>query len=55
MYSKTGTWKSTKSSLAELRSALDQAEAVFKGLARCMKKAAAVTSSRMPSSKGVLV
>ncbi len=31
-----------------------QAEAVFKGLARCMKKAAAVTSSRMPSSKGVL-
>ncbi|HJB37592.1 MAG TPA: Sir2 silent information regulator family NAD-dependent deacetylase [Candidatus Acutalibacter ornithocaccae] len=31
MYSKTATGKSTKSSLAELRSALDQAEAVFVG------------------------
>ena len=31
MYSKTVTGKSTKSSLAELRSALDQAEAVFIG------------------------
>ena len=31
MYSKTATGKSTKSSLAELRSVLDQAEAVFIG------------------------
>ncbi len=31
MYSKTATGKSTKSSLAELRSALDQAGAVFIG------------------------
>ena len=31
MYSKTVTGKSTKSSLAELRSVLDQAEAVFVG------------------------
>lgn len=31
-----------------------EAEAVFKALARCLKKAIAVTSSRIPSSKGVL-
>ena len=31
-----------------------QAEAVFKGLARCVRKAAEITSSRLPSSKGVL-
>ena len=31
-----------------------EAEAVFKALARCLKKAVAVTSARIPSSKGVL-
>jgi imidazoleglycerol-phosphate dehydratase len=31
-----------------------QAEAIFKGFARCIKKAIAVTGDRVPSSKGVL-
>lgn len=31
-----------------------EAEAVFKALGRCIKKAVAVTSDKIPSSKGVL-
>lgn len=31
-----------------------EAEAVFKAFARCIKKAAAITSNRVPSSKGAL-
>lgn len=31
-----------------------EAEGIFKALARCLKKAVAVTSNRIPSSKGVL-